>query len=49
MPEDRHDTLAEIEANFADWWAYGEVDPEPISLEQRVSDLEELIFALTEG
>jgi len=49
MPEDRHDTLAEIEANFADWWAYGEVDPEPISLEQRVSDLEILILEVMEG
>lgn len=49
MPDDRHDTLAEVEANFADWWAYGEVEPEPISLEDRVSDLEELILALMEG
>ena len=49
MPEDRHDTLAEIEANFADWWSYGEVDPEPISLEQRVSDLEMLILEVMEG
>ena len=49
MPDDRHDTLAEVEVNFADWWAYGEVEPEPISLEDRVSDLEELILALMEG
>lgn len=49
MPEDRTDTLAEIEANFAAWWEYGQVDIKEPTLEDRVSDLEALILILTEG
>ena len=49
MPDDRSDTLAEIEANFADWWEYGKEDFKEPTLEERVSDLEALFLALTEG
>ena len=48
-PAERTDTLAEIEAHFSDWWVYGETDPEPITLEDRVSDLEQLLLELMEG
>jgi hypothetical protein len=48
MPDDRSDTLAEIEANFAAWWEYGQEDIKEPSLEDRVSDLESLILAMME-
>lgn len=39
--------MKQIEKNFADWWAYA-IQPEepPITLEQRVSDLEDAFLSL---
>ena len=49
MPYDRHDTAAEIEADFAAWWEFGQQEPEETTIEQRLSDLEEIVMALIEG
>jgi len=48
-PADRRLTPGGVEENFEAWWAYGSQDPEKITLEQRVSDLEEALLALMEG
>ena len=50
MPSDRTETIQSIEENFEAWWEFGqqEVESEP-SLEQRVSDLEDIIIGLMEG
>lgn len=49
LPYDREETIQSIEENFDDWWIYGEEgskdDP---SLEDRVTDLEELVISLLE-
>ena len=49
MPDDRSDTLAEIETNFAAWWEYGQTELTDPTLEDRVSDLETLLLMLMEG
>lgn len=49
MPDDRSDTLAEIEANFDAWWEYGKEDFKEPTLEERISDLETLVLTITEG
>lgn len=47
LDSDRVETVEDIERDFTDWWEYG-VQPEeaPATLEQRVSDLEDVILAL---
>ena len=44
---ERTESVKQIEKNFADWWASA-VQPEepPITLEQRVSDLEDAFLSL---
>ena len=49
LPEDRSETVASINDAFAAWWEYGQQEQEAITLEQRVSDLEELVLVLMEG
>lgn len=44
LPEDRNDTLYDIELNFDAWWEYGQIENEPLTLEQRVAELEGLIM-----
>ena len=49
LPEDREETVQSVTANFAAWWAFGQQPVEKITLEQRVSDMEELLLGMTEG
>ena len=50
LPEDRDDTIEEITAHFDDWWTYGLSDQdEPVTLEARVADLENIILELLGG
>ena len=50
LPKTRTETASAIEAQFDAWWAYGAQEQEaPPDLEQRVSDLEELVLELLEG
>lgn len=49
LPEDRSETVSTIESEFSAWWEYGQQEQEDITLEQRVSDLEEIVLALMEG
>lgn len=49
LPEDRDDSVESIEANFEAWWDFGQQETEEITLEQRVSDLEEALLSLLEG
>ena len=49
LPEDREETVASITAEFAAWWEFGQQDSEEITLEQRISDLEEILLGLLEG
>lgn len=47
LPYDREETASSIEESFEDWWAYGEQAPlkdAVPTLEQRVSDLEDMLF-----
>ena len=46
VPEDRRVTAESVERDFAAWWEYGAQPEEEITLEQRVSDLEEIIMNL---
>ena len=49
MPSDRTETIQTIETNFDSWWKFGQQEAEDeISLEQRVSDLEDIIISLME-
>lgn len=52
LPEDRTgETVATIEANFSDWWAYGQADAESsaVTLEDRITALEEMYMLGMEG
>lgn len=49
MPSDRHATVESIAEAFEGWWEYGRREQEAITLEQRVSDLEEIILGMMEG
>lgn len=49
MPEDREDTEAEIEEEFEAWWLFGIEDEDEDTLEQRVADLEDIVFSLIIG
>lgn len=50
LTADRQETAADIEAAFADWWTYGsEPDEPPATLEERVSNLEDMIMVMLEG
>ena len=47
---ERTESVKQIEKNFADWWAYGsEPDEPPATLEERVSNLEDMIMVMLEG
>lgn len=49
LPYDRQETLESISENFEDWWIYGSDDSyEDMSLEERVTTLEELVISLLE-
>ena len=50
LPEDRHDTMLDIELAFSDWWVYGsQPDEGAVSLEDRVTDLENVVLELIGG
>lgn len=49
LPDDRTDTAEEIEEEFDAWWLYGQDDEEESTLEQRLSDLEDIVFGLIVG
>lgn len=49
LPEDREETVQSVTANFAAWWEFGQQPVEEITLEQRVSDLEDLLLGMMEG
>lgn len=42
LPDDRTETVKSITENFAGWWEYGRTPQEKMTLEDRVSVLEEL-------
>lgn len=44
LPEGRDDSVQEIEANMAAWWAYASVEhPEP-TVEERLEALEDIVY-----
>ncbi len=45
-PPDRELTAESVEEDFAAWWEYGEQEITVPTLEQRVSDLEEVVVAM---
>lgn len=49
MPDDRHETIPEIEANFDAWWEFGKEDQKDPTIEERLADLEELVLSIVEG
>lgn len=49
LPDDRDETVKSIEDSFAAWWEFGQQPVEEITLEQRVSDLEDLLLGMMEG
>lgn len=49
MPDDRHETIPEIETNFDAWWEFGKEDQRDPTIEERLADLEELILSIMEG
>ena len=49
MPDDRHETITEIEANFDAWWEFGKEDQKDPTIEERLTDLEELVLSIMEG
>lgn len=46
LPEGRDDTTAQIQADFAAWWAYASEEDRTPTLEQRVADIEDALLAL---
>ena len=48
VPSDRHVTEEGVADAFDGWWEYGKQEQETITLEQRVSDLEEIILSMME-
>ena len=48
VPEDRHVTTESVAQSFDAWWEYGQQEQEIITLEQRVSDLEDIIIGMLE-
>ena len=48
LPDDRDETVKSITTNFADWWEYGKTSQEEMTLEERVSVLEELALGQNE-
>lgn len=49
MPDDRHETIPEIETNFDAWWEFGKEDQRDPTIEERLADLEELVLSIMEG
>lgn len=49
MPDDRHETIPEIEANFDAWWEFGKEEQKDPTIEERLADLEELVLSIVEG
>lgn len=48
LPDDRTDIqeAADVLADFEGWWDYGSQEEEPVTLEQRVEMLEEIVTEL---
>ena len=46
LPQGRTDSAAQIEADFAAWWAYGSQDQAVPSLAERVAALEDAMLGL---
>ena len=49
LPPTRQETVESITANFADWWMFGSQPEEKITLEDRVSIIEDVLLSLMEG
>ena len=49
MPSDREDTIDDITRDFNEWWEFGQQEFEEITLEQRITDLEELVISILGG
>lgn len=50
LPDDRAESESKIETNFDDWWTFGaQPAEEPSTLEQRVSELEDIVVELLGG
>ena len=50
LPEDRKgETVESIEENFSDWWFYGSEDHSDPTIEERVTNIEEILVAILEG
>lgn len=50
LPEERGDESVEsIQEDFAAWWIYGQQDLSPITVEERLDALEEMISELIGG
>ena len=49
LTSDRTETMADIEGNFDEWWAFGTMpDEPPATLEERVSNLEDMLLVMLE-
>lgn len=47
MPHDRNETVKSVEDNFDAWWEFGQQENDLLpTLEQRVTDLEDLVLSL---
>lgn len=48
LPDERNDSISDIDENFDAWWAYAAEEHNPPSLEDRVSVLEDVVALLME-
>lgn len=49
LTSDRTETLADIENSFDEWWAFGTMpDEPPATLEERISNLEDMLLVMLE-
>lgn len=46
LPEDREETAKSIKENFDAWWEYGQQKEEEVTIESRVSALEDAIMEI---
>lgn len=49
LPYDRNENVETISNNFDAWWAYGSQEEKELTLEERVSQLEDIIIELIGG
>jgi hypothetical protein len=46
MPEDRTDTVEDVTEDFDDWWVFGQEEYEEPTLEERLAELEDIVFGI---